>query len=66
MNKTLLASALAASALFTAGSAAAAPFIINTALNGISSGFDSLITATGSTVVTAQVTLGQSVYNYID
>lgn len=66
MKKTLLASALAASALFAAGNAAAAPFIINTALNGISSGFDSLITAAGSTVVTAQVALNQSVYNYID
>lgn len=66
MNKNLLASALAASTLFAAGSAVAAPFIINTALNNISSGFDSLITATGSTVVTAQVAVGQSVYNYID
>ncbi len=66
MKKTLLASALATSALFAAGSAVAAPFIVNTALNGITSGFDNLITATGSTVVTAQVVNGQSVYNYID
>lgn len=66
MKKTLLASALAASALFAAGGAVAAPFIVNTALTGIASGFDNQITATGASVVTAQVVNGQSVYNYID
>lgn len=66
MRKTILASALAASALFAAGSASAAPLIVNTALSNISSAFDSVITGTGSTVVTSQVVTGQSTYNYID
>ena len=66
MKKTVLASALAASALFAAGSASAAPLIVNTALSNISSAFDSVITGTGSTVVTSQVVSGQSTYNYID
>ncbi len=64
MNKTALA--LAASALFAAGSANAAPLIVNTALSNISTAFDNVITGTGSTVVTAQVVNGQSTYNYID
>lgn len=66
MRKTILASALAASALFAVGSASAAPLIVNTALSNISNAFDSVITGTGSTVVTSQVVSGQSTYNYID
>lgn len=66
MKKTVFASALAASALFMAAGANAAPVIVNTALSNISSAFDSIITGTGSTVVTAQVVNGQSSYNYID
>lgn len=66
MKKSVLASALAASAVFAAGGANAAPFIVNTALSNISSAFDSVITGTGSTVVTSQVVGGQSTYNYID
>jgi len=66
MKKTILASALAASVLFAAASASAAPLIVNTALSNISSAFDSVITGTGSTVVTSQVVSGQSTYNYID
>lgn len=66
MKKTALASALAASTLFMAASAGAAPFIVNTAISNISSGFDSVITGTGSTVTTSQVVDGQSTYNYTD
>ena len=66
MRKTALASALAASALFMAASANATPVIVNTALSNIASAFDSIITGTGSTVVTSQVVNGQSTYNYID
>jgi hypothetical protein len=66
MKKTVLATALAASALFMAASASAAPVIVNTALSNITSAFDNIITGTGSTVVTEQVVNGQSVYNYID
>lgn len=66
MKKTALASALAATALFAAVSANAAPLIVNTALSNISTAFDNVITGTGSTVVTAQVVNGQSTYNYID
>ncbi|ODV00903.1 MULTISPECIES: PEP-CTERM sorting domain-containing protein [unclassified Thiobacillus] len=66
MKKTALASVLAATALFAAVSANAAPLIVNTALSNISTAFDNVITGTGSTVVTAQVVNGQSTYNYID
>ncbi|MEW6677466.1 MAG: PEP-CTERM sorting domain-containing protein [Pseudomonadota bacterium] len=66
MKKTLLSVALIASGVFAATSAMAAPYTVNTALNGITAGFDNVITATGSTVVTAQVVSGQNVYNYID
>ena len=66
MKKTALASALAVSALFMATSASAVPVIVNTALSNISTAFDSIITGTGSTVATAQVANGQSVYNYTD
>lgn len=47
------------------GVAFAAPVIYNLSLPQISQ-FDNTITATGSTVVTAQVTANTSVYNYID
>lgn len=43
----------------------ASPVIYNLALNNISA-FDNVITGVGSTVATAQVVGGQSVYNYID
>jgi hypothetical protein len=66
MKKTLLAAALAASPLFLAGQAIAAPVIVNSSLGNIGSAFDNVITGTGSTVVTTQVVSGQSVYNYID
>lgn len=66
MKKTALVSALAVSALFMAASAHAVPVIVNTALSNIPTAFDSIITGTGSTVVTAQVVSGQSVYNYTD
>lgn len=66
MKKIALASALAATALFAAVSANAAPLIVNTALSNISTAFDNVITGTGSTVVTSQVVNGQSTYNYID
>lgn len=66
MKKHFLSIALAASGLIAGGSALATPYIVNTSISGIGSGFDSVITATGSTVVTSQVVLGQSVYNYID
>lgn len=66
MKKTALASALFATVLLAAGSANAAPLIVNTALSNISTAFDNVITGTGSTVVTSQVMSGQSTYNYID
>jgi hypothetical protein len=66
MKKTALASALIATALFAATSASAAPVIINTTLSNIGTAFDNIITGVGSTVATAQVVSGTSVYNYID
>lgn len=67
MKTALLASLFAAAPmLFSASQAMAAPVIVNTALTNIGANFDNIITGTGSTVVTAQVTLGQSVYNYTD
>lgn len=66
MKKTILASALAASAMFMIASASAAPLIVNSAISNISSAFDSVITGTGSTVTTSQVVSGQSTYNYTD
>lgn len=65
MKKALLATAFAAP-LMMASQAMAAPVIVNTALSGITAGFDNVITGTGSTVSTAQVVSGQNVYNYID
>jgi hypothetical protein len=46
-------------------SAVAAPVIYNLALPNIST-FDNAIIATGSTVITARVTIGQAVYSYTD
>ncbi len=66
MKKTVLASALAASALFMSANVSAAPFIVNTALSNISTAFDNVIIGTGSTVVTSQVVNGTSSYNYTD
>lgn len=66
MKKTLLAAALAVTPLFLAGQAMAAPVIVNSSLGNIGSAFDNIITGTGSTVTTAQVVNGQSVYNYVD
>lgn len=66
MKKTVLASTLAASALFMAAGAGAAPLIVNTALSNISTAFDNVIIGTGSTVVTSQVVNGTSTYNYTD
>jgi hypothetical protein len=66
-SKTLVGvGAVVATMLLAAGPAAAAPYIVNVALSDIGTSFDSVITGTGSTVVTAQVVSGQSVYNYID
>jgi hypothetical protein len=66
MKKHFLSITLAATGLAFAGSALATPYVVNTSISGIGSGFDSVITATGSTVITSQVVLGQSVYNYTD
>lgn len=51
--------------VLTATSALAAPVVYNVALPNIST-FDNVITGTGATVATAQVTSGVSVYNYVD
>lgn len=65
--KTLVGvGAVVATMLLAAGPAAAAPYIVNVALSDIGTSFDNVITGTGSTVVTAKVVAGQSVYNYID
>ena len=65
MKKPLLSAALLAAGVLTATSAMAAPVIYNLAVNNIGA-FDSVITGTGSTVLTVPVALGQSVYNYTD
>lgn len=66
MKKTLLATALAAAPFLLVGQAFAAPVIVNSSLGNIGTSFDNVITGTGSTVTTAQVVDGQSVYNYTD
>lgn len=66
MKKTILSTTFAASVLFMAASANASPLIVDTALSNIGTAFDNVITGTGASVVTAQVTNGNSVYNYID
>lgn len=66
MKKNLFCSALIAAGLFAATSASAAPYIVNSSLSNIGTSFDSVITSTGAAVSTAQVVLGQSVYNYTD
>jgi len=65
MKKHLLSAALVVAGIVSAGSAMAAPVVYNLSLPNIST-FDNVITGTGSTVVTAKVVSGQSVYNYID
>jgi hypothetical protein len=57
---------LATLALVGAASAVAAPVVVNSSLPNIPSAFDSIITGTGSTVFTAQVVNGQSVYSFVD
>lgn len=59
--KTLWAAAL----VLPCGMALAGPVVTNTDLDSIST-WDSLITSVGSTVVTAKVVDGVSVYNFID
>lgn len=61
----VLKSLLFAALIGPATAALAAPVIYNLSLPQIST-FDNVITGTGSTVVTAQVTLGNATYNYID
>lgn len=61
-GQILAATAVAA---IMAPAAIAAPVVYNLALPNIST-FDNVITGTGSTVQTVQVTNGVSVYNYID
>ncbi len=65
MKKTMLSAALLAASVLTAASAMAAPVVYNLSLSNIST-FDNVITGAGSTVSTAQVTNGNSIYNYID
>jgi hypothetical protein len=47
-------------------SALATPYVVNSSLGNIGTAFDNPITATGSTLLTAQVVYGQNTYNYID
>ncbi|MCW8880941.1 MAG: PEP-CTERM sorting domain-containing protein [Sedimenticola sp.] len=65
MFKALRTFTIASAALALSSTAMAAPVVYNLSLPNIST-FDSVITGTGSSVVTAQVVNGQSVYNYID
>jgi hypothetical protein len=65
MNRNLLKAALVASSVLATSGAMAAPVIYNLDLLSIST-FDNVITGTGSTVSTAQVVVGQNVYNYTD
>jgi hypothetical protein len=53
-------------AMVATATVSAAPIVVNVALDDIGSAFDSVITGTGSTVITAQVVSGQTVYNYVD
>jgi MYXO-CTERM domain-containing protein len=66
MKKFVVGLTVSALVGFGAAQASAAPFIVNTSLANIGSAFDAVITATGASVVTAQVVNGQNVYNYID
>jgi hypothetical protein len=65
MEKKLLTS-LVATALFAVGSASAAPYIVNTSLGNIESGFNDVVFGVGSSVITTQVVRGQNVYDYTD
>lgn len=60
----MLKTSLAVAALLVAGASVAAPVVYNTSLANIST-FDNVITGTGATVTTAQVT-NTNVYNYTD
>lgn len=65
MKRNLL-SAFLATSLLSAGSAMATPVVVNSALSDIGTSFDSIITGTGASVITAQVVNGVSTYNYVD
>ncbi len=65
MFKALRKLTLTCAALALSSTAMAAPVVYNLSLPNIST-FDGVITGTGSSVVTAQVVNGQSVYNYTD
>lgn len=62
-NKTILAAAI--SAAFSTG-AFALPSVFNDAIPAGIASFDATVAATGSTVSTAKIVSGQTVYNYID
>ena len=64
--KFVSVSMLAAALLATAGIAQAAPYIVNTDLNSITSQFDNVITGTGATVQITQVIYGINTYQYTD
>ena len=66
MNKNIVTSVLAVSALVASSAAMAVPLVVNTALSNIGTAFDNVITGTGASVVTAQVVNGQNTYNYTD
>mgnify|MGYP000406135604 CR=1 FL=1 len=66
MNKNIMTSILAVSALVASSAAMAVPLVVNTALSNIGTAFDNVITGTGASVVTAQVVNGQSSYAYTD
>ncbi|WP_222105387.1 PEP-CTERM sorting domain-containing protein [Denitromonas ohlonensis] len=66
LSKTSLKSALAIGVMTASASAFALPNVFNdTIANGISQ-FDSTVALAGSTVATAQIVSGTSVYNYTD
>jgi len=66
MNKNIVTSILAVSALVASSAAMAVPLVVNTTLSNIGTAFDNVITGTGASVVTAQVVNGQSSYAYTD
>ena len=65
LHHRIASGVVAASAGLFCVAASAGPVIYNLSLPNIST-FDNVITGTGSTVVTAKVVEGTSVYNYID
>ena len=64
--KLVSVSMLAATLLATAGIAQAAPYIVNTDLNSITSQFDNVITGTGASLQVITVDYGVSSYTYTD